>query len=254
MRALISSLLVTALAVPAIAQALDPGQQRYHDLFKEMVETNTTLSAGSCTALAEKIASHLRQAGYADGDIHLFQGPGHPKEGGLVAVLPGSDPKAKAILLLGHIDVVEAKRDDWTRDPFTLVEEKDHFWGRGVLDMKSLAADWVDTMMRLKEEKFQHARTIKMALTCGEETSTAFNGASYLASHERQLIDAEFALNEGGGGRLDDNGKPLIMTVQAAEKFPQNYTLEVTNPGGHSSRPVKKNAIYQLAAGLLKLS
>ena len=150
--------------------------------------------------------------------------------------------------------MVEAKREDWTRDPFKLVEEKDHFWGRGVSDMKSLDAAWIDTMMRLKEEKFAHTRTIKMALTCGEETSTAFNGASYLASHERALIDAEFALNEGGGGRLDDNGKPLVMTVQAAEKFPQNYTLEVTNPGGHSSRPVKKNAIYQLAAGLTKIS
>ena len=254
MRALISLLLATAMAVPAMAQPLDPGQKRYHDLFKEMVETNTELSIGSCTVLADKIAGHLKQAGYPDSDIHLFQGAGHPKEGGIVAVLPGSDAHAKAILLLGHIDVVEAKREDWTRDPFKLVEEKGHFWGRGVSDMKSLAADWIDTMMRLKEEKFAHTRTIKMALTCGEETSTAFNGAGYLAAHERQLIDAEFALNEGGGGRFGADGKPLIMTIQAAEKFPQNYTLEVTNPGGHSSRPVKKNAIYQLAAGLTKIS
>jgi acetylornithine deacetylase/succinyl-diaminopimelate desuccinylase-like protein len=254
MRALISLLLATAVAVPALAQSLDPGQKRFHDLFKEMVETNTELSIGSCTVLVGKIAGHLKQAGYPDSDIHLFQGPGHPKEGGLVAVLPGSDPHAKPILLLGHIDVVEAKREDWTRDPFKLVEEKDHFWGRGVEDMKSLAAAWIDTMMRLKEEKFAHTRTIKMALTCGEETSTAFNGASYLASHERALIDAEFALNEGGGGHLGADNKPLIMTIQAAEKFPQNYTLEVTNPGGHSSRPVKKNAIYQLAAGLTKIS
>jgi acetylornithine deacetylase/succinyl-diaminopimelate desuccinylase-like protein len=254
MRALMSLLLATAVAVPAMAQPLDPGQKRFHELFKEMVETNTELSIGSCTVLADKIAGHLKQAGYPDSDIHLFQGPGHPKEGGLVAVLPGSDAHAKPILLLGHIDVVEAKREDWTRDPFKLVEEKDHFWGRGTGDMKSLAAAWIDTMMRLKEEKFAHTRTIKMALTCGEETSTAFNGASYLASHERPLIDAEFALNEGGGGRLGADGKPLVMTVQAAEKFPQNYTLEVTNPGGHSSRPVKKNAIYQLAAGLTKIS
>jgi len=109
-------------------------------------------------------------------------------------------------------------------------------------------------MMRLKEEGFKHRRDIKMALTCGEETSTALNGAGYLASHERDLIDAEFALNEGGGGRLDADGKRLVLTVQAAEKFPQSYQLEVTNPGGHSSRPVPDNAIYRLAAGLLKIS
>ncbi len=120
--------------------------------------------------------------------------------------------------------------------------------------MKSLAAIWIDTMERLKEEKFKHARTIKMALTCGEETASAFNGAGYLAAHERELIDAEFALNEGGGGHLDPSAKPLIMTVQAAEKFPQDYNLTVTNPGGHSSRPVPKNAINQLAAGLVKIS
>ena len=171
-----------------------------------------------------------------------------------MAVLPGSDPNAKAVLLLGHIDVVEAKREDWTRDPFTLIEENGYFYGRGAADMKSQVAAWVDTMMRLKEEGFEHRRTVKMALTCGEETSTAFNGASYLSTHERDLIDAEFALNEGGGGRLDADGKPLMMTIQAAEKFPQNYQLEVTNPGGHSSRPMPDNAIYRLAAGLTKIS
>jgi acetylornithine deacetylase/succinyl-diaminopimelate desuccinylase-like protein len=120
--------------------------------------------------------------------------------------------------------------------------------------MKAQDAAWVDTLVRLKEEGFKPRRSIKMALTCGEETSTAFNGAGWLATHERQLIDAEFALNEGGGGRLDASGKPLILNVQAAEKFPQNYTLEVTNPGGHSSRPVPNNAIYHLAAGLTKIS
>ena len=172
----------------------------------------------------------------------------------LKAVLAGTDPKAKAVLLLGHLDVVEARREDWTRDPFKLIEESGYFYGRGVSDMKSLAADWIDTMMRLKQEGFKPPRTLKMALTCGEETASAFNGANWLATHERTLIDAEFALNEGGGGRLDNDGKPLIMTVQAAEKFPQDYTLEVTNPGGHSARPVPKNAINQLAAGLLKIA
>ena len=252
LRTFVAALLTSALVLPAAAQ--DAGRARFRELFKEMVETNTSLSSGSCTALAEKVAGHLKQAGYAADNIHLFSAPDHPKEGGIVAVLPGTNPHLKAILLLGHIDVVEAKRADWTRDPFQFIEEGGYFYGRGTADMKSQAAAWVDTMMRLKEEKFKNTRTIKMALTCGEETSTAFNGASWLATHERDLIDAEFAINEGGGGENDDAGKPLIMEVQAAEKFPQNYTLEVTNPGGHSSRPVPKNAIYQLAAGLTKIS
>jgi acetylornithine deacetylase/succinyl-diaminopimelate desuccinylase-like protein len=253
-RTLLACLLVTAMAVPALAQPLRPDQEKFRALFKEMVETNTSLSAGSCTALAEKVAGHLKAAGYPDANIHLFSAPDHPKEGGIVAVLPGTNPHLKAILLLGHIDVVEAKRADWTRDPFQFIEEGGYFYGRGTADMKSQAAAWVDTMMRLKQEGAKNQRTIKMALTCGEETSTAFNGASWLATHERDLIDAEFAINEGGGGDNDDNGKALLMGVQSAEKFPQNYTLEVTNPGGHSSRPVKNNAIYHLAAGLTKIS
>ncbi len=254
MRALFSAALAASLAIPATAQDLRPDQLRFRALYKELVETNTTLSAGDCTLAAQKMAAHLKAAGYPASDLHPFTAPGHPKEGGLVAVLHGSDPKSKPILLLGHLDVVEAKRADWTRDPFTLIEEKGYFFGRGTSDMKSLVATWVDTMVRLKEEGFKHSRDIKMALTCGEETSTAFNGASYLASHERKLIDAEFAINEGGGGRLDASGKRLVLAVQAAEKFPQSYQLEVINPGGHSSRPVPDNAIYHLAAGLMKIS
>lgn len=253
MRTVLSAALAASLAIPAAAQDLRPDQARFRALYKELVETNTTLSAGDCTLAAHKMAAHLKDAGYPDSDLHIFTVPDHPKEGGLVAVLHGSDPKAKAILLLGHLDVVEAKREDWTRDPFTLIEENGYFYGRGTSDMKSLVAAWVDTTVRLKEEGFKHRRDIKLALTCGEETSYAFNGAGYLASHERDLIDAEFALNEGGGGRLDANGKRLVMSVQAAEKFPQSYQLEVTNPGGHSSRPVPDNAIYRLAAGLLKI-
>ena len=254
MRALFCAAMAAALAFPAAAQTLRPDQVRFRALYKELIETDTTLSAGDCTLLAHKMGAHLKAAGYADADLHYFTAEGHPKEGGLVARLPGSDPHAKAILLLGHIDVVEAKREDWTRDPFTLVEENGYFYGRGASDMKPQVAAWVDTLMRLKEEGFKNRRTIKMALTCGEETSTAFNGASYLSTHERDLIDAAFALNEGGGGRLDKDGKPLMMTVQAAEKFPANYTLEVTNPGGHSSRPMPDNAIYHLAAGLTRIS
>ena len=244
---------LTSASFPVSAQTLRPDQAKFREIYKELVETNTTLSSGSCTLAASRMAVRLKAAGYPDVDLHPFVVPDHAKEGGLVAVLPGSDPNAKAILLLAHIDVVEAKREDWTRDPFTLIEEGGYFYGRGTADMKAQAATWVDTMIRLKQEGFKHRRAIKMALTCGEETAAAFNGANYLATRERQLIDAEFALNEGGGGRLNQSGEPLALTVQAGEKFPQDYQLEVTNPGGHSSRPTPNNAIYHLAGGLMKI-
>jgi acetylornithine deacetylase/succinyl-diaminopimelate desuccinylase-like protein len=241
-------------AAPAFAQAGPaPGEAAFRATYKELVETNTTLSAGSCTLAAERMAARLKAAGFPDSDLHLIVEPAHPKEGNLVAVLPGSDPKAKAVLLLAHIDVVEANRADWARDPFTLVEEDGFFYARGSSDDKAQAAIWVDTLARFKREGFRPRRTIKMALTCGEETAGAFNGAQYLATQKRDLIDAEFALNEGAGGLLDETGKPVVLNIQAGEKFPQNYRLEVVNPGGHSSRPVRENAIYRLADALVKL-
>jgi acetylornithine deacetylase/succinyl-diaminopimelate desuccinylase-like protein len=244
--------------VPGLAAAqpptLRPDQAAFRALYKELVETNTELSDGSCTLAAEKMANRLKAAGYADADLNPFQAEGHPKEGGLVAVLHGTDPKARPILLLAHIDVVEAKRADWTRDPFTLIEENGYFYGRGASDDKAEASVWVDTLIRLKQSGFKPRRDVKMALTCGEETASAFNGAGYLATHERTLIDAAFALNEGAGGRLDANGKPIALNIEAGEKFPQDYRLEVTNPGGHSSRPTKDNAIYHLAFALTRIS
>ncbi|QUD89426.1 M20/M25/M40 family metallo-hydrolase [Phenylobacterium montanum] len=240
-------------AAPAAAQPLSPDVAAFRDTYKELVETNTELSIGSCTEAAEKMAARLKAAGYADGDVHVFTGPDHPKEGGVVAVLHGSDPSAKAILLLAHIDVVEAKREDWTRDPFKLVEENGYFYGRGASDDKAMAAVWVDTMIRYKKEGFRPRRDVKMALTCGEETSGAFNGADWLVRNQRPWVDAAFALNEGAGGRLDEKGDRVSLGVQAGEKVYQDYQLETTNPGGHSSRPVKDNAIYRLADGLARL-
>jgi acetylornithine deacetylase/succinyl-diaminopimelate desuccinylase-like protein len=242
-----------AAPAPAASPAMRPDQAGFRALYKELVETNTTLSAGSCTLAAERMEAHLKAAGFPAADLHPFVAPGHPKEGGLVAVLHGTDPKAKPILLLAHIDVVEARREDWTRDPFVLVEENGYFYGRGASDDKAQAAVWVDTLDRFKTEGFHPRRDVKLALTCGEETAGAFNGAEYLATNERGLIDAAFALNEGAGGRLDANGKPIALNVEAGEKFPQDYVLEVTNPGGHSSRPTRDNAIYRLALGLLRI-
>src|SRR6201996_2082730 len=238
-------------APPDVGSAASEPQ--FRELYKELVETNTTLSSGSCTLAAERMAARLKAAGFPDSDLHPFAAPDHPKEGGLVAIYPGRDKKAKAILLMAHIDVVEAKREDWTRDPFELVEENGNFYARGSFDDKAEAAIWVDTLIRYKKENFKPRRTIKVALTCGEETAGAFNGAQWLTQNLRELIDAEFAINEGAWGELDAQGNKVVMQIQAGEKFPQNYRLEATNRGGHSSRPVKDNAIYHVANALTKI-
>lgn len=252
-RAVLAATVPIALfASIAPACAADDGEMAFRSLYKELVETNTTLSSGSCTLAAERMAARLKTAGYRDQDITVFTVPGHPKEGGLVAVLPGSDRQAKAILLLAHLDVVEARRADWTRDPFTLVEENGFFYARGASDDKAMAAIFTDSMARLHGEA-RPRRAVKLALTCGEETTNVFNGAEYLASNKRDLIDAQFALNEGGGGRLTKDGKPLALAMQVSEKTSENFTVEATNPGGHSSMPRPDNAIYQLAAALAKV-
>jgi acetylornithine deacetylase/succinyl-diaminopimelate desuccinylase-like protein len=232
---------------------LRPDQVAFLALYKELVETNTTLSTGSCTLAAERMASHLKAAGYSDEDITLFSVPEHPREGGLVAILAGTSKAAKPVLLLGHLDVVEAKREDWTRDPFTLIEENGYFYGRGTFDMKALDATWVDAMARFKQSGYRPKHTIKLALTCGEETTYAFNGAEWLANNRPELISAAFALNEGGSGRTDGHGKLLYESIQVGEKASQNYRLETVNAGGHSSIPIRDNAIYELSDALLKV-
>ncbi len=249
--------LALAAALPSLASAQQaaprPDQLAFRALYKELVEINTTLSVGSCTKAAEAMAARLKAAGYPDSDLHLIVDPDHPREGNLVAVLPGTDPKAKAILLLAHIDVVEANRADWTRDPFTLIEEDGWFYARGASDDKAEASIWVDTLIRYKQEGFKPRRTVKMALTCGEESEGSLNGASLLVRKYRALIDAQFALNEGAGGLLSDDGKPVSLSIQSGEKVYQDFTLSSTNKGGHSSRPVHDNAITHLAGALVRI-
>lgn len=240
------------------AEPLRPDQIAFRDLYKELVETNTVLGSGSCTLAAARMASRLKAAGIPDSAITPFAVPDHPAEGGLVVVYPGRSTKRKSVLLLAHIDVVEAKREDWTRDPFKLIEEGGHFYARGSFDDKAQAAIWVDTLVRFARAGYRPDRGVKLALTCGEETTWAFNGAEWLAGNRRDLIDAAFALNEGGGGRTDgkslvDGGKLVVQTLQVGEKAVQNYRLEVANPGGHSSIPVRDNAIYRLADALARL-
>lgn len=243
-----------ALAVPGLAAAQErPDEKAFFALYKEMVETNTVVGVGSCTRAAEQVATRLRAAGYAPADITLFSTPEHPDDGGIVAVLKGTDAGVKPMLLLGHLDVVEAKRADWERDPFKLVEENGRYYGRGTVDDKAMSAIWADAMVRFKQANYRPRRTVKLALTCGEETTFAFNGAEWLSKNRRELIDAEFALNEGGGGRLDKDGKRQLLAVQVGEKAAQNFTFLATNPGGHSSTPVPDNAIYELVDALKRV-
>jgi acetylornithine deacetylase/succinyl-diaminopimelate desuccinylase-like protein len=252
MLALVAALFVSGASAAAAQDAPPrPDQVQFRALYKELVETKSSLSQGECTLAAERMAARLKAAGIPEADLHLISTPEHPKEGMLVAVYPGRDPKAKAVLMLAHLDVVEARREDWSRDPFTLVEENGAFHARGAVDDKAMASIWVDTLVRFKREGFKPRRTLKMALTCGEEGG--FDGAEYLARNRRDLIDAAFALNEGGYGLLDANGKPIFLAIAIGEKLSQNYVLEVTNRGGHSSLPMPDNAIYHLANALVRI-
>jgi acetylornithine deacetylase/succinyl-diaminopimelate desuccinylase-like protein len=259
-----STILAVAAAVlvagPAASQvptgtmgALRPDQQQFFALYKELVETDTSVTSGNCTQAAAQIATRLKAAGFADDQITQFSVADHPKEGGIVAVYPGTSTTLKPFLLLAHIDVVAANRADWVRDPYTLVEENGYYYARGISDDKMMAATWADTLIRFQQAGYKPARTVKMALTCGEETDTAFNGAQYLANNKRDLIDAAFALNEGGGGDTDGKGHLIDQSIQVGEKLYQDYKLVATNPGGHSSQPVRDNAIYAMSEALLKI-
>ncbi len=246
---------LTLLGASATAQPHEsmPGEAAFRSLYKELVETDTSFPNGNCTLAAQRMAARLKTAGFPDSDVQLIIPPDHPKDGNLVAIYPGKNPKAKAVLMLAHIDVVAAKREDWTRDPFSFIEEDGYFYARGVSDDKAQAAIWVDTLIRYRQEGYKPRRTVKMALTCGED-SDAVNGAGWLTTHNRELIDAGIALNEGAGGQLDGQGNRVSHTILAAEKSPVSFTFEVTNAGGHSSRPIPDNAIYHLARALDRVS
>jgi acetylornithine deacetylase/succinyl-diaminopimelate desuccinylase-like protein len=244
--------LAVAVASPSLAQApLTPFQSLGRDLLRELVETNTTHSAGSTTKAAELLAARFRAAGFSAADVQIV-GPdsgADAKDRNLVVRYRGSG-KRRPILLIGHLDVVEARRADWVLDPFTLTERDGHFYGRGTLDMKNGDAAMVAALLRMKQEGVVPAGDYMLALTAGEEGGGGYNGIQWLLAHRRDLIDAEYAINaDAGGGELRD-GKPIAFDVQAAEKVFQTYHLTVRNPGGHSSLPVKDNAIYRLAAAL----
>lgn len=250
----LSACALSILTFSTNSVANDETEAGFRELYKELVETNTTYSSGNCTLAAQRMADRLSAAGMDKADLNVFEHKQFPKEGGLVAKFKGSDPSKKPILLLAHIDVVEAKREDWVRDPFTLIEENGYFYARGAIDDKAMAAIFTDMMVNWKKQGFVPKRDVKLALTCGEETSGAFNGAKWLAENHKDWIDAEFAINEGAGGSLDANGNRVSLNVQAGEKVYQDFTLIATNPGGHSSQPVPKNAIYEMSSALKAVS
>jgi len=250
------SLLVTAVAAigTSLSLAQAPADETaFRGLYKELIEINTTRSVGSCTRAAEAMRLRLLAAGIPAGDTQILAPPDHPKDGALIAVLHGRDRAAKPILMLAHIDVVEAKREDWERDPFILVEENGWFYARGASDDKAMAAVFTDNLIRYAKEGLKPHRDIKLALTCGEETSEVFNSVRWLTETQPKVLDAAFALNEGAGGELDKNDKPVALQIQAGEKVYQDFALEATDVGGHSSRPTKNNPIVRLSAGLTKL-
>ncbi len=231
------------------AQKLSPPRQLAYDIFKQLIEINTTDSVGNCTEAVEKMAARFKAAGFPDDDIKIL-GP-TPRKQNLVVHYHGTGVR-KPILLLAHIDVVEAKREDWSFDPFKFLERDGYYYGRGTSDDKAMAAIFVANLIRFKQEGYKPDRDIIVALTADEEGGD-FNGVDWLVKNHRELIDSDFGLNEGGGGAIR-NGKKLFNSVQASEKVYQSFLLEVKGKGGHSSRPVKDNVIYTLTNGLQKLS
>ena len=239
---LLFSAVVSAQTAPHDARALE--------IFKQLIEINTTDTAtGSVTRAADAMAERLKAAGFPAADIQVI-GP-DPKKHNLVMRWRGTGAR-RPLLLLAHLDVVEAKREDWSVDPFTFLEKDGFYYGRGTSDDKAMVAQFVANLIRLKQEDYTPDRDLILALTADEEGGN-FNGVDWLVKNHKDLIDADFAINEGGGGTMR-KGKYLTNEVQASEKVFQNFRLEVTNPGGHSSLPVKDNAIYHLSAGLARLS
>jgi acetylornithine deacetylase/succinyl-diaminopimelate desuccinylase-like protein len=226
-----------------------PTDARAREIFKQLIEINTTdTPAGNVTKAAEAVAARLRSAGFQAADVQVL-GP-DPRKNNLVARLRGAGAR-RPLLLVAHLDVVEAKREDWSFDPFVFLEKDGYFYGRGTSDDKAMASALTANLIRLKQEGFRPDRDIVLALTADEEGGR-FNGVDWLVKAHRELIDAELALNEGGSGEMR-SGRYLVNELQASEKVYQDFRLETRNPGGHSSRPIRDNAIYRLADGLARL-
>jgi acetylornithine deacetylase/succinyl-diaminopimelate desuccinylase-like protein len=249
LRLLVCCLLLSAATVPALAQLDAQTKKLSRDIFQQLIEINTTDSVGSTTVAAKAMAQRLLDAGFAKEDV-LVLGP-NERKGNLVARIHGTG-RAKPILFIGHLDVVEALRSDWTTDPFQFVEKDGYFYGRGTQDMKESDAVLVTTFIRLKKEGYQPDRDLILALTADEEGGKS-NGVDWLLKNHRDLIEAAFVLNSDSGGVDLEHGKAISFNVEATEKLYGDYQLTSTNPGGHSSLPTPDNAIYHIADSLTRL-
>ena len=247
--AVVGVLLLLAPAGLSRAAAAEGSDPLLRDIFKELVEINTTDSAGDTTRAAEAMAARLRAAGLAGEEVQVLTP--FPRKGNLVARLRGTGAR-RPLLLVAHLDVVEARREDWSVDPFTFLEKDGYYWGRGSTDDKAMAAIFVRNLIRFRQEGFRPDRDIILALTADEEGGD-HNGVDWLIKNHRARIDAQYGINEGGRGIIS-RGRYLANQVQASEKVYQSYRLEVKNPGGHSSMPVRDNAIYRLAEALTRLA
>jgi acetylornithine deacetylase/succinyl-diaminopimelate desuccinylase-like protein len=235
----------------AAAPLDDATRKLAHDIFQQLIEINTTDSVGSTTIAADAMAKRLLDAGFTAEDVKVL-GP-NDRKGNLVARYRGTGTTGlKPMLIIGHLDVVEARREDWTTDPFQFVEKDGYYYGRGTQDMKVNDAILVTTFIRLKREAYRPNRDIILALTADEEGGTS-NGVDWLLKNHRELVDAAFALNADAGGVTTVKGKPLNVDVEANEKLYADFELDATNPGGHSSLPVPDNAIYHIADALSRL-
>src|SRR5689334_11569419 len=241
-----------AAALQAQNRAMPPESERQlaRAIYKEIVEIKSGYTTGATTPVVDAVAKRLKAAGFPAADI--FVGGAIPTKANLVVRYHGTG-RQKPLLLLAHTDVVEAKREDWSMDPFTFAEKDGYFYGRGTGDDKAQAAIWIANLIRYKKEGFKPDRDIIVALTADEEGGGPYNGVQWLLANKRPLIDAEFSLNEGGWGEAVA-GKPVANDVQFSEKYVVNYRFEVRNKGGHSSLPVADNAIYHLAGALERLS
>lgn len=241
--------LLLLLAPIGSAQDQDAIRQQARDIFQQLIEINTTDSVGNVTTAAEAMAKRLRDAGFSGQDV-VVAGPSERKKN-LIVRLRGSGQQ-KPILFLAHLDVVEARREEWTTDPFQFIEKDGYFYGRGTVDIKDGAAILVENFIRLKRAGLAPRRDLILALTADEEGGD-FNGVEWLLKHHRDWIDADFCVNLDGGDFMSEKGRKIYGAVQASEKVYVDFQFEVKNPGGHSSRPTRDNAIYHLAQGLTKL-
>jgi acetylornithine deacetylase/succinyl-diaminopimelate desuccinylase-like protein len=254
---ILTAFLTFALSTLAPA-AQTPDQQLARDIFKQLIEINTTDSEGDNTRAAHAMAARFRTAGFPESDVRVLVPSDQPRKGNLVVRLHGKGPGCpnctlRPVLFIGHLDVVEAKRSDWSFDPFVFREEGGYFYGRGTSDMKGDVAVLISAFLRMRRDGYAPGRDLILALTSDEEGGPG-NGVQWLLKEHRDLIDAAFCINSDAGGGHIKNGKRIFMSMEAAEKVFLSFKLETTNPGGHSSLPVKDNAIYHLAGALSRLA